>query len=317
VLPSFLRDPDRGGIRHPEATADATAQVVSNFVIRHSCFFRHLAFVIRRFLCRILLCHPRRIWHYLHVKAFTVALVLLASSCLGHCSPRVLVYQKNGKGFVHDNLAASAAAIRELGVENNFAVEVSTNPAVFTDDNLKQYRALIFANSNNEAFDNEDQRGACQRFIRGGGGFMGIHSSSGSERQWPWFQQMLGAKFLRHPPLQKFTMNVLDPKFPATAHLGKAWQWEDECYLFTNLNPDIKVLLALDPSTLKDPKMTTAPGEEINGLIPLAWYHEFEGARVFYTALGHKIAYYSDPVFRKHLLGGILWVLNEKPKANP
>jgi type 1 glutamine amidotransferase len=146
---------------------------------------------------------------------------------------------------------------------------------------------------------------------------MGIHSAAGSERQWAWFQQMLGAKFLRHPPLQKFTMTVLDPKFPATAHLGKVWQWEDECYLFTNLNPDIKVLLALDASTLKDPKMTTAPSEKINGLNPLAWYHEFEGARVFYTALGHKIAYYSDPVFQKHLLGGILWVLKEEPKSHP
>jgi type 1 glutamine amidotransferase len=251
------------------------------------------------------------------VKTFTVALVLLASLCFADAEPRVLVYQKNGKGFVHDNLAASAAAIRELGAQNGFGVDVSTNPVVFADDNLKKYRALIFANSNNEAFESEEQRAAFERFIRGGGGFMGIHSASGSERQWAWFQQLLGAKFLRHPTLQKFTMNVLDPKFPATADLGKTWPWEDECYFFTNLNPDIKVVLALDPSTLKDPKMATAPGEKINGDFPLAWYHEFEGGRVFYTALGHKITYYSDPIYRKHLLGGILWVLNEKPKAAP
>jgi type 1 glutamine amidotransferase len=140
----------------------------------------------------------------------------------------VLVYQKNGKGFVHDNLAASAAAIRELGQQNGFAVDVSTNPAVFTDETLKQYCALIFANSNNEGFDNEDQRAAFQRFVRGGGGFVGIHSSAGTERQWGWFQKMLGAKFFRHPTLQKFTMKVLDSKFPAVAHLGATWQWEDE-----------------------------------------------------------------------------------------
>lgn len=230
--------------------------------------------------------------------------------------PRLLVYQKNGKGFVHDNLAASAAAIRELGTRNGFGVEVSTNPAVFTDGNLKQYRALVFANSNNEAFDNEEQRAAFQRYLRGGGGFMGIHSSTGSERQWDYFRQLQGAKFLRHSPLQKFTVNVVDSKHPSTAHLAATWKWEDECYFFTNLNPGIRVLLAADTTTLKDAKLTTAPGEKSHGVFPLAWCHEFDGGRVFYTSLGHKIAYYSDPVFRRHLLGGIRWVMGETNTTN-
>ena len=42
------------------------------------------------------------------------------------------------------------------------------------------------------------------------------------------------------------------------------------------------------------------------------WYHECDGGRVFYTSLGHKIEYYSDPVFRQHILGGIRWVMGEK-----
>ena len=150
--------------------------------------------------------------------------------------PRVLVYQRNGKGFVHDNLAASAAAIRELGKQNGFSVDVSTNAVVFTAETLKRYQALIFANSNNEAFENEEQRTAFQRYIQGGGGFVGIHSSTGSERQWPYFQQVQGAKFLRHSPLQKLTINVLDRNHPATAHVATTWLWEDECYFFTNLN---------------------------------------------------------------------------------
>lgn len=225
-------------------------------------------------------------------------------------NPRVLVFQKNGKGFVHDNLAASAAAIRELGRANHFDVEVTADPTVFTDARLAPYRALIFANSNNEAFASEDQRAAFQRFIRRGGGFVGIHSSTGSERDWPYFQRLQGGKFLRHPPLQPFTITVKDRRHPATAHLGATWTWADECYLFTNLNPAITVLLAADLATVKDPKREASPGEQVRGVYPLAWCHEFEGARVFYTALGHKIAYYDDPTYRQHLLGGIRWVLN-------
>jgi type 1 glutamine amidotransferase len=219
---------------------------------------------------------------------------------------------------VHDNLAASATAIRELGKQNNFGVDVSINSAVFADETLKNYLALIFANSNNEAFENEAQRAAFQRFIRGGGGFVGIHSSTGSERQWSYFQQLQGAKFLRHSPLQKFTINVVERNHPATAHLANIWAWEDECYFFTNVNPNIHVLLAVNTNTLKDPKLAIAPGQKSNGVFPLAWCHEFDGGRVFYTSLGHKIEYYSDPNFRKHLLGGIRWVLGEKttPQAS-
>jgi uncharacterized protein len=246
------------------------------------------------------------------VSFITIACIALVQACASGAEPRVLVYQKNGKGFVHDNLAASAAAIRELGKQNGFGVDISTNPAVFADGNLKKYQALVFANSNNEAFENPEQRGVFQRFIRGGGGFMGIHSSTGSERQWVYFQQMQGAKFLRHSPLQEFTINVIDPKHPATAHLPANWKWEDECYFFTNMNLDIRVLLFVDTKTLLDPKLDSAPGQTVGGVFPLAWCHEFDGGRVFYTALGHKIKYYSDPAFRQHLLGGLRWVMDGK-----
>jgi uncharacterized protein len=224
---------------------------------------------------------------------------------------RVLVYTKNGKGFVHDNIAASVKAIQELGRENNFAVDVSTNPAVFTDANLKQFRALVFCNSNNEAFDTDEQRDAFKRYIQSGGGFAGIHSASGSERQWPYYWAVLGGKFVRHPPLQPFTIQVVDARHPATAHLGKTWQWTDECYFLDNLNPDVHVLLAVDLKTLKDPQAEKYPGKTFGDYFPLSWCHEFDGGREFYTAIGHKIEHYSDPNLRKHILGGILWAMGE------
>lgn len=249
---------------------------------------------------------------FLHRVANLLALAILflfAFVPLLAAAPRVLVYQKNGKGFVHDNLAASASAIQELGSQHGFGVDTSSDATVFADETLKKYAALIFANSNNEAFETDDQRAAFQRYMRGGGGFVGIHSSTGSERQWPYFQQVQGAKFFRHSPLQKFTIRVLDGSHPATAHFGSTWEHTDECYFFTNINPGIHVLLAADTTTLKGAKLATAPGQKVNGVFPLAWCHAFDGGRVFYTSLGHKIEHYSDPAFRQHLLGGIRWVL--------
>ena len=251
-------------------------------------------------------------------RAASLALVFIASLPVV-AADKVLVYTRNftkdGKGFVHDNIAACAKAITELGQENGFEADVSEDPAVFAAANLTQYKALVFANSNNEAFATEDQRAAFKAYIQAGGGFVGIHSSTGSEREWPYFQQVQGGKFLVHAPLQKFTVKVLDATHPATAHLGKTWEWSDECYFFTNLNADIKVLLAVDAATpldkfsLQQPKLGKSNGE-----FPLAWCREADGARAFYTSLGHKIEYYSNPALRKHILGGILWVIKAKPQ---
>ena len=244
-------------------------------------------------------------------------LVILLAGCISnelHAEdPRVLVYTRNhvstGEGYVHDNIAASVAMVRQLGSTNGFDVDSSDNPKVFTSENLKKYRALIFSNSNNEAFENEAQREAFKGFVQSGGGFVGIHSASGSERQWPYFWSVVGGKFKRHPPLQKFTIHVLDKNHPATRHLGATWQWEDEFYILDHLNPRIQVLLAGDLSTVHDPDKSGYPGKAFGDLFPLAWRQEFDGGRQFYTALGHKIEYYDDPNFRQHVLGGILWVL--------
>src|SRR5688572_24572738 len=66
---------------------------------------------------------------------------------------RVLLFTKNGKGYVHDNIASSIAAIQKLGKDLSFTVDTSTSSALFTDDNLKKYDAVIFSNTNNNVFD--------------------------------------------------------------------------------------------------------------------------------------------------------------------
>jgi type 1 glutamine amidotransferase len=88
--------------------------------------------------------------------------------------------------------------------------------------------------------------------------------------------------------------------------------WTDECYYHDNLNPDIKVLLVVDPAKLDDPNLAEYPGTRFGDSMPLAWYNVVDGARTFYTALGHKPEHYSDPILYNHILGGILWAIGDK-----
>jgi type 1 glutamine amidotransferase len=241
--------------------------------------------------------------------------ITLLCSCanpIGKEQKKILIYTRNGEGYVHDNIEASVKALQEICNEINVETEVSDNPESFSGVNLSRFNAVIFTNTNNEAFLTEDQRDEFKEFIKSGGGFIGIHSACGSERNWPWFWAMLGGKFLRHPPLQPFDIRVIDKNNPSTGFLPDPWKWEDECYFMNNLNPDIHVLLAVDLNTIKDENMDEYPGKTFGDLFPLSWCHQFDGGREWYTALGHKIEHYSDPLFRQHLSGGIRWVLGEE-----
>ena len=221
---------------------------------------------------------------------------------------KVLVYTKNGKGYVHDNIAAAARCIQELGAQNGFAVDVSDDPAKFNDDNLKQYNALIFTSTNNDVFDNDAQKLALMHYIEAGGGFVAIHSVTGTERNWPWFKRLVGGTFERHAKHQPFTEIIIDHNNPSTAFLPNTWKRDDECYYTKEINPDIHVLMVHDLSTVDDNSKPVIYGNTF----PSVWCHEFDGGREWYTSLGHDSTTYKEPDFRKHIMGGLQWVLSKQ-----
>lgn len=227
----------------------------------------------------------------------------------------VLIFTKNGlslngkKGFVHKNIANSVKALEEICKAENIKTDTSDDVTLFSEASLTKYDLVIFSNANNEVFDTEDQKVAFQNYIKGGGGFMAIHSANAVERDWPWYWKLVGGKFVRHAPHQEFDVVVTDKNHPSTEFLPQVWKVDDECYYSNNLNPNINVLLAADLRTVEDKHKAEYPNDIFGDYFPLCWSNNFEGARQWYTALGHDAETYDDPTFRKHLRGGILWVL--------
>jgi type 1 glutamine amidotransferase len=249
--------------------------------------------------------------------AITLMLSMLAGIFAAGCAAErnVLVYTKNGKGYVHENIPASVECLKKICAANRWTCEVTNDASVFTPGKIKTFDVLVFDNTNNETFDTEEQKKVFQDYIRGGGGFVGIHSSCGSERQWPWFWANLGGKFVRHPKYQPFDIKVIDAKHPSTDSLPAVWKWEDECYYMNHLNPGLHVLLAVDLTTVTDDKMKEYPGDIFGTYFPLCWYQEYDGGRQWYTALGHNPKHYQDSNFIKHLTGGIRWAMKKNKKG--
>jgi len=221
---------------------------------------------------------------------------------------RVLVFSRT-LGYRHEAIGPGIEAIRTLGAADGFAVEASEEPSVFDDENLAVFDVVVFLSTTADVLD-EGQQAAFERYIRAGGGWVGVHAAADTEYDWAWYGQLLGggAYFKSHPEIQTVQLEVENATHPATAHLPASFALQDEWYnLQQNPRPAVSVLLTLDESSY-------APGADAMGDDhPIAWFHEFEGGRAFYTALGHRPELYTDPQFTQHLLGGIRWAAGVAP----
>lgn len=229
---------------------------------------------------------------------------------------RVLVYTKNGKGYVHDNIPSAVSCVQKLGKQYGFMVDTSRDASVMTENNLKQYSLLIFPSTNNDVFDTDEQRLAFRRYIEAGGGFVGLHSVTGTERNWKWFKMMVGGTFAWHANFQNFTARVIDPSHPSMVGLPKVWERSDECYFAKELYPGPRVLAVHDITTLntRDTVQKNLILKNAGGyadMYPSVWYYDYDGGHTWVTVYGHDKKDYSDPVYVQHIFQGIRYIASK------
>ena len=242
-------------------------------------------------------------------RAFYLLCLLVLALGISSYTPKkhkkVLVFSKTA-GYRHASAIQSGKKyIRELGDKNKFGVDTTENAEAFTAENLKQYAAVIFLCTTGNVL-NDQQQQAFQAFIRNGGGYMGLHSASDTEYEWPWFGELNGAYFKNHPRQQEAVFNIVNDNNISTAHLPKVWKRFDELYNFKWIGTDLNILITIDESSY------TGGGNGDDH--PMAWYHDFDGGRGFYTALGHDIKSWEDPLYLQHVLGGIQYAMGANPE---
>lgn len=252
----------------------------------------------------------------LFLFATLAAIVIAYYSCSNKRSekPRVLIFSLT-KGFHHDAIPEGIAAIQKLGQENNFDVDTTTNPEMFTDSTLEKYSAVIFLSTTGDVL-NYRQEAAFERYIQAGGGYVGVHAAADTEYDWGWYGRLVGGYFYDHPGIhdtahnvQEGVLEVIDQTNNATKHLPKQWKRTDEFYSFKKFDSaNVHVLITIDENTYN--------GGKRMGYHPMTWFHEFDGGRSFYTALGHTKESYSEPEYLKLLLGGIQYAIGDNLELN-
>ncbi len=222
-----------------------------------------------------------------------------ASGVIAGAGKKLLVFSAT-RGFRHESIPDGIAAIKAMGVRNHWEVVATEDTSYFTDNRIAGFSAIVLLNNTGNVFDGKGEK-ALQDYVHAGGGIAGVHAATDCEYDWPWYNRMMGGWFDSHPAQQTATLHKTPLAHAATAMLPQDWSRKDEWYNFKNFNDQVKVLLLLDESSYQ--------GGNMNGHHPAAWYQDFEGGKVFYTALGHTKESYSEPLFLQHLEAGISSVM--------
>jgi len=239
----------------------------------------------------------------------TIFLLLAAIPVLVGCKDRqrrILIFTKTA-GFHHSSIPAGVQAILQLGRENGFAVDTTSDAEMFREDSLKHYSAIVFLNTTGSLLDSY-QQADFERYIQAGGGYVGVHAAADAEYDWGWYGRLTGGWFNGHPEQQDAVLQITDTADISTRHLPRLWRRRDEWYNFKKLDRDLHVLLTIDEGSYK--------GGTNGPVHPMAWFHEFDGGRAWYTALGHTEESYGDPAFLKHLLGGIEYAIGSNRRLD-
>ena len=221
---------------------------------------------------------------------------------LAVAKPRLLVFSKTA-GFRHDSIPVGLQAMKELGVERGFAVEGSEDASLFSEQGLSKFDVVMFLNTTGDVL-NAEQEKAFEKFMRAGGGYVGVHAAADTEYDWPFYGEVVGAYFKTHPAIQKAKVKVEDRSHATSSFLLAEMERTDEWYTYrASPRPNVHVLMSLDESSYEGGGM---------GDHPITWWREVGIGRAFYTGFGHTKESYAEPDVRRMLAEAVIWAAQGK-----
>ncbi|HUR30160.1 MAG TPA: ThuA domain-containing protein [Saprospiraceae bacterium] len=209
----------------------------------------------------------------------------------------VLLFSKTN-AFRHESIEPGGAAIKSYFESRDISITHTEDSTIFNSNNLAAFDVVVFLNTTGNILDSIQQESLVNH-VKSGKGFVGIHSASDTEYDWPWYAGLLGAQFASHSDIQQAAVMKVDTHHIACKHLPDRWTRTDEWYNFRQLPSNVNYLLTVDEATYQ--------GGTQGNLHPVSWYHEYDGGRSFYTAMGHTVESYQDTMFLEHILQGVIW----------
>ncbi len=248
---------------------------------------------------------------------------------------KLLVFSRTN-GFRHKSIDTGKLALQLLGHNTGaFETVISDDLANFDADKLKEFSAVCFLNTTGEVFSASKKEMASmsdsdkkadqikveklQRnlmaFIKGGGGFIGIHSATDTFYQWPEYGEMMNGYFWGHPWSSSTSVSIkVDPGKEAhplvSMFEGENLEFQEEIYQYKDPynSQNVNILLRLDT---EKSEMNVKGIRRTDNDFGVSWNRDWGEGRVFYCSLGHNHHIYSNEKVLKHYLAGIQWAIGD------
>jgi uncharacterized protein len=248
------------------------------------------------------------------VVALTVALLVLPAlpgQPGGQAPVRVLAFWSAGAEGDHVEFAREAAEFYQRVAAGRWQFESTTNWNDLNAKRLEGIQVVLWLNDSPHA---AAQREAFENYMEKGGGWIGFHGAAYNDggTRWPWLVHFLGGTVFHGnnwPPLPAW-VHVDDPSHPVTRGLPKRFLSPDnEWYSWRpspRANPDVKVLLTLEPANFPLGLKDTLTG----GDVPVAWSNT--KYRMVYFNMGHGDKILTDPGQNRLFEEALLWVARRR-----
>jgi scyllo-inositol 2-dehydrogenase (NADP+) len=184
-----------------------------------------------------------------------------------------------------------------------YELDLTDDPEVFASLPGSDYVAVVlYATKLYDDLTPDREQGLLD-FVRGGGGFVGLHSATDTFRNSRAFLEMLGGEFLVHPPGHfEFPMNVVDTEHYITARVPNFSLCEDQYHL---QNYDAAGNHVLIESLWQGKK------------VPQLYVRSVGEGRVVYLGNGHTMETWHHPEYQKVLTRSVAWSAGEDLPEKP
>ncbi|MCC7491478.1 MAG: ThuA domain-containing protein [Fimbriimonadaceae bacterium] len=244
---------------------------------------------------------------------------LLGVSSLSLAAPtapvKLLLVTKTA-GFRHGSCDVAKIEVPALGQRSGlFEAKVTEDVADLEPDSLNQYQVVLFFTTG-ELPMSDAAKANLLAWVKRGGGFLGMHSSTDTFYRWPEYGELVGGYFDGHPWNQVVNVKIDDPQHPAVEHLGAEFQILEEVYQYRNWSRDkVHVLMTLDNASVD---VNAAGVKRADKDFGITWCKDDEGAgRVFVSGLGHHDGAWRDPRVHQMLLGAVKWLTKSDWRSDP
>ncbi len=250
---------------------------------------------------------------FIRALCFFASCIWTGAGALGQTQPfRVLAFYSTQVEKDHVDFVLQAIPFfTAMAKRDDFDFQMTSNWADLNPETLKQYQVIMWLDDQPST---PEQRVAFQNYMEHGGAWLGFHIAGYMDNRatWPWFADFLGAIFYGNswPPLPA-TVDIDDPSHPIVQGLPSTfvspanewYSWKPD----PRRNPQIKVLMTLDPSNFPIGFKDTLTG----GDIPVTWRNI--NYKMIYTNVGHGDKIFTDPTQNLFFENALLW-LGRSPK---